>query len=144
MVKHGLGEDAFVDTFDGATGLWHKVRTVIGKVAVGLDGKVTIRWAIPVPKKTPMLLALWIRSSYYKYPDSEAQGQACRQPGRPRAKKGSNNSRQHAQNMWASASHYYSVDKGRGSGVFAKKADGTWSGNPSLSDFMKEYMMCFL
>jgi hypothetical protein len=31
-VKHGLGEDAFANTFDGATGLWHKVRTVIGKV----------------------------------------------------------------------------------------------------------------
>ena len=30
-----------------------------------------------------MLLALWIRSSCDKYPDSEAQGQACRQPGRP-------------------------------------------------------------
>jgi hypothetical protein len=59
VVKHGLGEEAFTDTFDGATGLWHKVRTVIGKVAVGLDGKATTRWAkIPVQKKMAIITTL--------------------------------------------------------------------------------------
>lgn len=35
-IRYDLGEEAFADTFDGATGLWQKVRTVVGKV--------TVRW----------------------------------------------------------------------------------------------------
>jgi hypothetical protein len=45
VVKYNLGEQAFADTFDGAAELWRKVRSVVGKVAVGLDGRVTVRWA---------------------------------------------------------------------------------------------------
>ena len=59
-------------------------------------------------------------------------------PGQRR--EGQNNSWQHAQKMRASASHYYSIDKERGNGVFSERADGSWSGNPSLSDFLKQYM----
>ena len=59
VVKYGLGEEAFADTFDGATGLWQKVRTVIGKVAVGLDGKVTTGWAkLPLAKKVSIISTL--------------------------------------------------------------------------------------
>jgi hypothetical protein len=42
MYNLAIGEQAFVDTFDGAAELGRKVRTVIRKLAVGfkLDGKV--------------------------------------------------------------------------------------------------------
>jgi hypothetical protein len=39
-LEYNLGEQAFVDTFDSAAELGRKVRTVIGKLAVGLF----IRW----------------------------------------------------------------------------------------------------
>jgi hypothetical protein len=59
VVKYDLGEEAFIDTFDGAVKLWQKVRIVIGKVAVGLDGKVTTRWAkIPLAKKLSIISTL--------------------------------------------------------------------------------------
>jgi hypothetical protein len=91
-------------------------------------------------KDTPLLLASWIQSSCDRDPDG-VHAQESRQPGRPRTKKnGQNNTWQHAQKMRASASHYYSIDKKRGNGTFQERADGSWSGNPSLSDFMREYM----
>jgi hypothetical protein len=59
VVKYGHGEEAFADTFGGATKLKNKVRTVIGKVAVGLDGKATVRWAkIPLAKKLAIISML--------------------------------------------------------------------------------------
>ena len=59
VVKYGHGEEAFADTFGGATKLKNKVRTVIGKVAVGLDGKPTVRWAkIPLAKKLAIISML--------------------------------------------------------------------------------------
>jgi hypothetical protein len=45
VVRYNLGEQAFADTFGGAAELWRKVLSVVGKVAVGLDGRVTVRWA---------------------------------------------------------------------------------------------------
>jgi hypothetical protein len=59
VVKCGHGEEAFADMFGGVTKLKNKVRTVIGKAPVGLDGKVTVRWAkIPVAKKLAIISML--------------------------------------------------------------------------------------
>lgn len=59
VARYDLGEMAFADTFGGASGLWRKVRTVVGKVGVGLDGEVTVRWAkTSLAKKVSMVSLL--------------------------------------------------------------------------------------
>ena len=80
-------------------------------------------------KDTPKLIASWIQSSC---------GIEQSQPGRRKrggAKKGTANSWSHAQKMRSSVSHFFAIDQERGS-----REDGSWTGNPSLSDFVSQYM----
>jgi len=57
-----------------------------------------------------------------------------------KGKKGTANSFPHAEKMRSSVSHFYAIDQGRGCQQFMERVDGSWSGNPSLSDFMAQYM----
>ena len=85
-------------------------------------------------KDTPKLIASWIRSSC---------GVEQSQPGRRKrggAKKGTANSWSHAQKMRSSVSHFFAIDQERGSRPFTEREDGSWTGNPSLSDFVSQYM----
>jgi hypothetical protein len=57
--KHQLGDDARLDTVDGAKGISLKVRSVIGKYAIGSDGKISRRWnAISCHTRSSMVKAL--------------------------------------------------------------------------------------
>jgi hypothetical protein len=85
-------------------------------------------------KDTPTLIAAWIRNSC-----DPNQGQASRRK-RGGAKKGAVNGWPQAQKMRSSVSHYFSIDQGRGSRPFTEREDGSWTGNPSLSDFVAQYM----
>jgi hypothetical protein len=46
----------------------------------------------------------------------------------------------HAQKMRAAISHHFSVTLQMGNERFFEKIDGTWSGNPSISDVVARYM----
>jgi hypothetical protein len=52
------------------------------------------------------------------------------------------NSFTHAEKMRSSVSHYYAIEQDEGVDPlrFTERVDGSWSGNPSLSDFMAQYM----
>lgn len=43
--RYHLGDQARLDTVDGAKGLSRKVKAVIGRYAVAADGKVAVRWS---------------------------------------------------------------------------------------------------
>lgn len=89
-------------------------------------------------KDTPLLIASWIQSSCGTVEEGEAT--ACPPPKGRRGKKDATNTFGHAEKMRSSVSHYYAIDQERGNRQFMERADGSWSGNPSLSDFMAQYM----
>jgi hypothetical protein len=84
-------------------------------------------------KDTPKLIAAWIRSSCG--PDAVEQSEACRRR-HGGAKKGTANSWPQAQKMRSSVSHFFAIDQERGTRPFTEREDRSWTGNPSLSDFV--------
>jgi hypothetical protein len=79
-------------------------------------------------RETPVLITSWIESSF-----GTAEEPASVESAGVRSLGG-------AEKMRSLASHFYAIDQGYGSRRFAEKADRSWSGNPSLSDFVEQYM----
>ena len=87
-------------------------------------------------KDTPTLIASWIRSSCDWRKANLKPAGSVEGPRRALQIHGHG---PHAQKLRSSASHFFSIDQGRGSRPFMESEDGSWSGN-LLSDFVAQYV----